>query len=228
MSLQCVRKIAYISDIINVNNLSLQKESISKRIREAILSGEKGRIYFVKDFADYKNDALVTKVLYRLEKNKILIRLAKGIYLYPVVTCYGIYYPSLDYIAKSIAKRDKAKVMPTGSAALNLLGISTQVPMNAVYLTTGSSRVIKIGKRKITFKRSAPKNLEYEGTLFPLVVIVMKELGEKNIDAPIMKQIEKILLKIDKQATLSHDIALAPFWIRSLLLPIIRDKIISV
>ncbi|WP_186971889.1 DUF6088 family protein [Bacteroides fragilis] len=159
--------------------MSLQKESISKRIREAILSGEKGRIYFVKDFADYKNDALVTKVLYRLEKNKILIRLAKGIYLYPVVTCYGIYYPSLDYIAKSIAKRDKAKVMPTGSAALNLLGISTQVPMNAVYLTTGSSRVIKIGKRKITFKRSAPKNLEYEGTLFPLVVIVMKELGEK-------------------------------------------------
>ena len=56
----------------------------------------------------------------------------------------------------------------------------------------------------------------------------MKELGEKNIDAPIMKQIEKILLKIDEQATLSHDIALAPFWIRSLLLPIIRDKIISV
>ena len=52
--------------------------------------------------------------------------------------------------------------MPTGSAALNLLGISTQVPMNAVYLTTGSSRVIKIGNRKITFKRSAPKNLEYE------------------------------------------------------------------
>lgn len=70
MSLQCVRKIAYISDIINVNNLSLQKENISKRIREAILSGEKGHIYFIKDFADYKNDALVTKVLYRLEKNK--------------------------------------------------------------------------------------------------------------------------------------------------------------
>ena len=94
----------------------MQKESISKRIKEAILSGEKGHIYFIKDFADYKNDALVTKVLYRLEKNKILIRLAKGIYLYPVVTSFGIYYPSLDYIAKSIANRDKAKVMPTGSA----------------------------------------------------------------------------------------------------------------
>lgn len=203
-----------------------QEESISKKIKEAILSGEEGHIYFIKDFTDYGKDALIAKVLYRLEKNNILIRLAKGIYLYPVVTRFGVDYPSLHNIAKSIAARDKAAIMPTGSTALNELGLSTQVPMNAVYLTTGSSRIINVGKRKITFKRSVPKNFAYKGTVFPLVVFAMKELGKKRIDSSILKQIEDMLLKINdkEQETISHDVNLAPAWIRNLLLPIIKRQ----
>ena len=207
--------------------MDLQEENTSKRIKEAILSGEEGHIYFIKDFTDYGSDNLIAKILYRLEKNNILVRLAKGIYLYPVITRFGITYPSLYQIAKAIAERDKAQIMPTGSTALNQLELSTQVPMNAVYITTGTSRVIKVGKRKITFKRSAPRNFAYKGTIFPLVVFAMKELGKKNIDSSILKQIEEILLKRlneQEQDSFSHDIILAPAWIRNLLLPIIKKQ----
>ena len=61
------------------------------------------------------------------------------------------------------------------------LGLSTQVTMNAVYLTDATAREIKIGNRTIVFKRSAPRNFAYETDVFPLVVGAMKEIGEANV-----------------------------------------------
>ena len=53
----------------------------------------------------------------------------------------GILYPTFEEIAAAIARRDKAKIVPTGIYALNQLGLSTQLPMNVVYLTEGSPTV---------------------------------------------------------------------------------------
>lgn len=84
----------------------------------------------------------VSKSLERLTKEAVIIRLANGIYLYP--------------------KRDKAHIAPTGAYAMNLLGLSTQVPMNVVFLTDGSPRKIRLGDDKtITFKHTVPKNLAF-------------------------------------------------------------------
>lgn len=201
-------------------------DSVAGKIKDAITSGEEGRIYFVADFIEYGNDDLVRKVMFRLEKKSILIRLAKGIYLYPVITRFGILYPPLHIVAKAIAERDRAIIMPTGSTALNQLGLSTQVPMNVVYLTTGSARTIQIGKRKITFKHSTPKNFSYKGSVLPLIVLALKDIGEKNVDTDILRQINDLLSNIpdSEKDTLNHDLALASGWIRSLLLPIIKKQ----
>ena len=44
--------------------------------------------------------------------------------------------------------------------AMNLLGLSTQVPMNVVFLKDGSPRKIRLGNDKtITFKHTVPKIL---------------------------------------------------------------------
>ena len=111
----------------------------------------------------------------RLEKNEILVRLAKGIYLYPKRNQFGIEYPSLTTIATEIAKRDKVDIMPTGATVLNQLGFSTQVPTNAVYITTGSARTLNIGNRKIIFKRATPKIAQYKGKVLPLVILAIKK-----------------------------------------------------
>ena len=63
----------------------------------------------------------------------------------------------------SIAKRDKARIVPTGVYALNALGFSTQIPMNVVFLTDGAARKIKVGNGQgIVFKRTVAKNLSYK------------------------------------------------------------------
>lgn len=209
----------FFSDIIFVimNEIS---SSIAAKVKARITKGPKGKLYFVSSFEDLQNDSIVTRTLSRLEKGGIIVRLSKSIYLYPETNRFGIVYPSLNKIAKIIAERDKADIMPTGNEALNLLGLSTQVPMNAVYLTTGTPRIVKIGNRKITFKHSVPKNFAYKSTLIPLIVFALKSLKEKNVDEMIQQQIKALMDHADttEKQYFVQDIMLAPQWIKNQLI----------
>ena len=126
---------------------------LTKQIRERIeLQGE-NTLYMVRDFADLNNDGLVTRALSRLEKEGMLVRISQGIYLYPMRNRFGILEPSIDDIAVAIAQKDKAGIIPSGLTALNKLALSTQVTMNAVYLTDATAREIKIGNSTIVLKQ---------------------------------------------------------------------------
>lgn len=201
-------------------------KKISQIVKERIKAGEKGTIYFVNSFSDLQNDQTVTKALQRLSEDGLLTRLSKGIYLYPETTRFGTITPSIDEIVKSIAERDNVSILPTGSTALNKLGFSTQVPMNAVFLTTGSTRTIKVGNRKIVLKHSAPRNFAYKGMLMPLVVESLKELGESNIDSEVYKKLEKIISTLSQTDinTFTEDLQYAPQWIRTIIQKTLRDK----
>lgn len=126
---------------------------LTKQIRERIeLQGE-NTLDRVRDFADLNNDGLVTRALSRLEKEGMLVRISQGIYLYPMRNRFGILKPCIDDIAVAIAQKDKAGIIPSGLTALNKLALSTQVTMNAVYLTDATAREIKIGNRTIVLKQ---------------------------------------------------------------------------
>ena len=127
---------------------------------------------------------------------------------------YGIHKPSIDTIAKTIAEKDKARIIPSGLTALNALGLSTQVPMNAVYLTNGTPRSITVGSRKITFKKSVPRNFAYQSELFSLAVSAMKEIGENNIDDNTILTIKEVLAKEPNQEMVKQDFLIAPQWVR--------------
>jgi len=200
------------------------EDSLSGKIRQRITKGKTGKIYFAKDFADVGNDELINKALFRLERNKILIRLSHGIYLYPFVDKeLGIMFPAPETIAKAIAKRDNARILPTGNHAMNLLGLSTQVPMNVVYMTDGSPRKVNIGKRKITFKKTSPRNFMYKGKIIPLIVSALKAVGKDNINTEYMNRLEQILTQSEDKQILLNDINYAPAWTKKILIPLI-DK----
>jgi len=201
----------------------MNMQSIEDKIYIKIKYGGKGKIYFSTDFVKYGTPESVTKALNTLCNKKILIRIARGIYLYPkyseLLNDYA--YPSIDEIAKEIAKRDKARIVPTGVQAQNMLGLSTQVPMNVVYLTDGSPRRINIGTGKgILFKHTSPKNLAYKSDLIMLVVFALKDFGEGNVSSVEMGKIRTIVLKYETKDSVLKDIELAPAWIRKLQLKI--------
>ena len=196
-------------------------QSIENKIYIKIKYRGKGKIYFSSDFVKYGTPESVTKALNTLYNKKILIRIARGIYLYPKYSelLNDYVYPSIDEIAKEIAKRDKARIVPTGVQAQNMLGLSTQVPMNVVYLTDGSPRRINVGAGKgILFKHTSPKNLAFRSDLIMLIVFALKDLGEGNVSSVEIEKIRTIVLKYETIDSILKDIELAPAWIRKLLL----------
>jgi len=228
--LEKIRIIFAMSEIYRIfrTNLKIKRimdKSFASIIKERILQIEEGKLFTISDFSDLNNDNIVNRTLSRLQKEGRIVRVAAGIYMSPKVTRFGILFPSIDKIAQKIAERDKAQIMPTGSTALNLLGLSTQVPMNAVYITNGSKRKVKVGKRNIVFKNVVQKNFQYQGKLLPLIIIALKELGKKNVTDDISEKIERKIQdsKLDERKTMLHDLYLAPTWIKELLYPIIKQ-----
>jgi hypothetical protein len=116
----------------------------------------------------------------------------------------------------TIAKRDKIRTVPTGSYALNALGLITQVPIKIVLLTDGLLREIKTGRRMIKFKKTTPKALAAKGKISQLVILAFKEIGTaKQTESEEAKIIE--LLKKEHQNDLKHDILLVPVWIEKII-----------
>jgi len=200
------------------------EDNISQKIRERVNHIEIGNLFTINDFEDINNDSLVTRTLSRLQNENSIIRVATGIYVNPKKTQFGILYPTIDQIAQKIAERDKAQIMPTGDTALNILGFSTQVPMNAVYITNGAKRKVKVGNRNIIFKNVVQKNFQFKGKLLPLIIIALKELGEKNVSEEIKNKITKLISdsNAEERKTMMFDLYLSPVWIKELLLPIIK------
>lgn len=177
----------------------------------------KGSIFFADDFIRFSTSKNINKALERLHDAGKMSRVTTGIYVRPKEDeVIGKLLPSVEEVVKAIAKRDKARLIPTGAQALYQLGLSNQVPVNVVYYTDASARKIKIGKRTITFKKATAKTLSLKGAISTLAIQALKTIGQKDVKAEEVVFIKEKLEMEDKQL-LQHDLNLAPAWIRELL-----------
>ncbi len=197
--------------------------SIEEKILQRIKTIPKGELFLPIDFSDLGSSEAVRLSLFRLEKEAIINRVAQGIYVRPKESrLIGPLTPSAEDVADAIAKRDRIRTLPTGSYALNALGISTQLPMNIVLLTDGSPREIKVGKRIIKFKKTTPKNLLAKGKISRLVIQALKEIGNGKVNTDEEQKILTLLRKEDKKDLL-HDIVLSPVWIQKIMKRALAD-----
>ncbi len=187
--------------------------SVDQQAEEFIAKKKSGTILFTEDFDHLGNPGAVNVAVHRAEKKKLIRRLTRGIYAKPKESdLVGEVLPSVEEVAGAIAKRDKARILPTGSYAMHRLGLSTQVPMKVVFLTDGSPRKISIGNRTIQFKQTTPKLLSMKGEISKLVVQALKGMGQGKVTPDEKMRVIEILKKEDRKL-LKHDIALVPRWI---------------
>ena len=118
---------------------------------------------------------------------------------------------------KVVGLEEKAKVYPAGETAANRLGFSTQVPMNACFITSGTPRTLKLGNRTVTLKHGVPKNFAYKGKLMPELVQALRNIGEKNITEAVEKRVAQLLSETPETATIEHDLLLTPVWVRKII-----------
>ncbi|WP_321287716.1 DUF6088 family protein [uncultured Sunxiuqinia sp.] len=200
-------------------------QSIHKQIEDIIKRKRRGNVFFASDFKSLGSGDAIRQVLSRLCKEDFIVRLSNGIYLYPKISKHiGIIYPSIEEIAKAIARKEKARLIPTGVFALNKLGLSTQVPMKVVFLTDGAPRVVKVGKKAtVHFKKTVAKYLAFKGSISTLVVFALKEIGKGNATETELQKIKEALIN-ETPENITHDAVLAPEWIAEILLKLKKSE----
>lgn len=196
-------------------------ESIENRIYTSLVKRGRGTVISPLEFASYGDSKAVQKAFERLTATGKLIRVARGIYCYPKIDKalgLGILYPTIEEIAAAIARRDKAKIVPTGVYALNKLGLSTQLPMNVVYLTDGSPRKVKLeGDRGIQFRHTAKKNLSFQNDFAMLLTFALREIGENKLTDEQLEHVRELIKTVPFE-NIKKDFALIPAWIRKIIL----------
>jgi len=208
----------YLLNLRHNNEINMMI-SIDDQIFIKIKKAKRGSLFIIDDFTDFGNTKAVGKALERLVKSGELQRVATGIYVRPVKDkLLGIVLPGIEDIAEAIRKRDKARIIPTGSYALYKLGLTTQVPMNVVYYTDSTARKIKVGNQIITFKRASARSLSAIGDISKLAIQALRSIGKDKVSDEELCKIRE-LLRQEKPYHLQHDLKLAPEWIRELLKP---------
>lgn len=169
--------------------------SASSRVTRKIYGMSRGWAFSVIDLSTFGSRSAIDVKLHRLLKKGTIRRVIRGIYDYPPysnVLQTGL-SPDIDQVAQALARKFGWCVQPSGPAALNLLGLSAQVPSRMVYLSDGPNRSYNIGTHTITFKHTALKEAKFKVRESTLIVQALKPLGPERITPEVVMKIRRQL-----------------------------------
>ena len=179
------------------------KRTISiSQIEDRIRNSPKGTIFVTSDFTDLGSSDAANKALLRLEKAGLIRRILFGVYEYPEYNEFlGEYVESSpDMVAHALARKFGWTIVPCGDTALNMLGLSTQVPAVWLYVSDGTYKECTYGNTVIRFKRTTNKEISKISYKTALVIQALKALGKENITDEIINQIASVTTGKEKTA----------------------------
>ena len=144
---------------------------------------------------DSRDLGRVDMALNRLLQAGTIRRVMRGIYDYPRYSDLLKHDmpPDIHQVASALARKFGWRIQPDGTAAMNLIGISTQVPSQYVFTSDGPDRNYKIGKTKLIFKNAALKEIGFKQVESGIIVHALKALGEDRVNAQAIQRIRKWL-----------------------------------
>ena len=185
-----------------------------KLIRERINNAKFGTVYVAVDFVDISDKTNINAYLARLVEEGLIRRVLRGVYDKPEYNEFlGEYVaPSPDEVANAIARNFGWSIVPCGDTALNLLGLSTQVPAAWVYVSDGTYKEYTYDNTTIQFKRTTNKEVSKLSYKTALTIQALKALGKDKIDDIIINRLNKLLTAEEKK-TMLEEARTATSWI---------------
>jgi len=183
-------------------------------IKTRIMISPDGSVFSTVDFADVIENSRVGVILSRLEEDGIIRRVMRGIYDKPVYNDFLKEYiaPSPSLVAEALARNFGWTIVPCGDTALNILGLSTQVPAAWSYVSDGTYKEYTYDNTTIKFKRTTNKEISKLSYKTALIVQALKALGKDNIDETIINKLKNDLTAEEK-ATALLEAKAATSWI---------------
>lgn len=193
-------------------------------LRNDIRSWDRGRIFYIEEFASYESQWSVRFGLGQLVDEGLILRLARGIYCYPHLSeGYSPHHiiPTEESIAESLAQREHVRIIPYGDQAARKLGLNSIVVSHLKYLTDGSPRVINLSNgRKIYFNHTSEvKMFDFCNETMQLVSAAIRVLKPELIGEEQRRIIHSHLRTVpDKE--FHKDLKIPPAWVQEIILDI--------
>lgn len=130
--------------------------SLPRQILQLAVESPEGTLLCPNTLLHLGTRAAVDQALSRLARKGELMRVCQGVYVRPTQTRFGSCPPAIDKVIESLSAMWGETIVPCGGALANALGLTTQVPVRSVYLTSGPSRKLKFGQLVVEL-RHAPR-----------------------------------------------------------------------
>ena len=198
--------------------------AVKNKILEYIRKRGRGKFVFPTDLHANGNTNAIKEALSTLAQDHILIRLGHGIYYFPKQDpVLGSLYPGLEDVAYAVAKRDGVLITPTSDQAMNMLGLSQQVPLNIVYLSSGRSKEIKVGNNKIVFKQASARRSQAGKNYMGLIVRALEGIGAAQLTPEALQSIHEKMSDLP-DAEIRSAVRNAPHWIANVLTDFLNQR----
>ena len=176
------------------------------QILKRIESTGRGSLFVIPDFADIASRQVIRRSLLRMEQRNILKRVIRGIYEYPLFNDFldEFVAPAPNMVAEAIARANQWTVVPYGDTILNLMKLSTQVPAQWIYISSGPYKTYRYGHTVIQFHHTASRDIINMSRKTLEIIQALKALGKDNLNYVLLAKIKSLLTSDEKKLVLSE------------------------
>lgn len=203
----------------------MKRPDYLNQIRGNIEKAENGSVFVSTDFTDITDKKTVNMGLIRLASEGLIKKILFGVYYKPKFSelLGEAVAPSPNKVAHALARNFGWTIVPCGDTALNLLGLSTQVPSQWVYVSDGAYKEYTFDNTTIKFKRTTNKEISKVSYKTALTIQALKALGKENITEQVILRLKKILTDEEKEKMLAESKS-ATSWVLELIKVICKDE----
>lgn len=184
----------------------MKRPDYLNQIRGNIEKAENGSVFVSTDFTDITDKKTVNMGLIRLADEGLIKKILFGVYYKPEYNelLGETVAPSPNKVAHALARNFGWTIVPCGDTALNLLGLSTQVPSQWVYVSDGAYKEYSFDNTVIKFRRTTNKEISKLSYKTALTIQALKALGKDNVSEQIICRLKKALCEEDKEKMLTE------------------------
>ena len=191
--------------------------------QKRIAAAPTGCVFVASDFADIAETRRINVCLERMANENTITRIMRGVYYKPEYSKLlgENVAPAADAVAHAIARNYGWTIAPCGDTALNILGLSIQVPSVWSYVSDGTYKEYSYDNTTISFKRTTNKEISRLSEKTAIVIQALKALGKEHITDETNAKIRSGLTDTERE-TMLPEAKYATAWIYEIIKDICR------
>tara|TARA_B100000809_G_C15090992_1_gene513192 strand:+ start:272 stop:889 length:618 start_codon:yes stop_codon:yes gene_type:complete len=200
-------------------------QSVEDKVVARIYGNGRGWSFSPKDFLDLGTRKSVDMSLIRLTNKTTIRRVIRGVYDYPRYSelLQQKMGPDTHQVATALARKFGWRIQPSGAAASNLIGLSTQVPSQYIYKSDGPDRSYQIENTSLQFRHGALKETGFKNDESGLIVQALKAMSEEHVNDETI-QIVRNWLPAEKRSRVLKDTERVTGWVYATIKKICQEK----